>query len=548
MSLVPYNLTAIAEDDTVGSGKNIVVGASINITKESGGSASIFEDALGATPISLPTTTNSDGELSFWIAAGSYIITIDGKSYSVNINSTQSSVQTVATFADLATLTGVAGQTVFVNGVAAEGYGAGNFTLKTGSVATANGIRINIATANIYAERVDIGGYTIEMAGGRDDGVVDNKAPHEIISGLGRPVLMLGNGTYYFSAPPTLPSTANTILNGQSALSGATAAQLNATIIKDGNWCGIPFAKAIRDKRIGIVSGTFRAHQPQSVTSITRSGSTATVTHTAHGYSTGMGVVIDGAAETEYNTSGSSPTTITVIGPDTYTYTVSGTPATPATGTITSRNPSWWFYINDTDHTPLGMTTTGGYNPITGTATTLTLGMDDTYGKVLSVVVCPDETLAAAQGMSIGPSVSLNGIALRMSCDRTWVSEIYYDGANWQQGSSSGQDLFISSSYSSGNLTLNHKYCPKLHFGLFAYNRGGTVTPYEPHMKTVGNTSCVVNFLNQSTRTYVATADTNMSFYITKHFNNIVPFDGSSHSWTIPFYLGNIWFLGIMQY
>lgn len=66
--------------------------------------------------------------------------------------------------------------------------------------------------------------------------------------------------------------------------------------------------------------------------SIARSGSTATVTHTAHGFSTGNSVRIRGANETEYN----GLFVITVTGNDTYTYTVSGTPATPATGSPVS--------------------------------------------------------------------------------------------------------------------------------------------------------------------------------------------------------------------
>lgn len=68
-----------------------------------------------------------------------------------------------------------------------------------------------------------------------------------------------------------------------------------------------------------------------AVTSITRSGATATVTTTTnHGYSTGNVVNIRGAGQAEYN----GDFTITVTGLNTFTYTVTGTPATPATGTI----------------------------------------------------------------------------------------------------------------------------------------------------------------------------------------------------------------------
>lgn len=69
-----------------------------------------------------------------------------------------------------------------------------------------------------------------------------------------------------------------------------------------------------------------------AVTSITRSGTTATVTTDAnHGYSSNDYVAIEGAAETDYN----GDYQITVTGDDTFTYEVANSPATPATGTIT---------------------------------------------------------------------------------------------------------------------------------------------------------------------------------------------------------------------
>lgn len=68
----------------------------------------------------------------------------------------------------------------------------------------------------------------------------------------------------------------------------------------------------------------------ESVT-ITRSGATATVSHTGHGLTTGKQIIIRGANEDEYN----GIFTITVVDANSYTYSVTGTPATPATGTIT---------------------------------------------------------------------------------------------------------------------------------------------------------------------------------------------------------------------
>lgn len=102
-----------------------------------------------------------------------------------------------------------------------------------------------------------------------------------------------------------------------------------------------------------------------SVSSITRNGSTATCTTTSnHKAVTGDSVTISGATETEYN----GTFTITVTGATTFTYTVSGTPDAPATGTIFCDQMNYyaatdftkgavitasgaWFEIADTDFT-----------------------------------------------------------------------------------------------------------------------------------------------------------------------------------------------------
>jgi len=75
----------------------------------------------------------------------------------------------------------------------------------------------------------------------------------------------------------------------------------------------------------------FRPWGGRAPTSITRSGSVATVTLVAHGLNTSDVVNVSGADQAEYNVTNK---TITKIDNDSFTYTVSGTPATPATGTI----------------------------------------------------------------------------------------------------------------------------------------------------------------------------------------------------------------------
>lgn len=68
------------------------------------------------------------------------------------------------------------------------------------------------------------------------------------------------------------------------------------------------------------------------LSSLTRSGTTATATTaTPHRLATGMTVTVSGAVQTAYNVSAM----VTVTGANTFTYQVAGSPATPATGTIT---------------------------------------------------------------------------------------------------------------------------------------------------------------------------------------------------------------------
>lgn len=88
----------------------------------------------------------------------------------------------------------------------------------------------------------------------------------------------------------------------------------------------------IENARVLLEADTGGALPAEESCTITRSGSTATVSHTSHGLADGDYVIIRGANEQEYN----GDFQITYINANSYSYTVSGTPSTPATGTITS--------------------------------------------------------------------------------------------------------------------------------------------------------------------------------------------------------------------
>lgn len=80
-----------------------------------------------------------------------------------------------------------------------------------------------------------------------------------------------------------------------------------------------------------LLLAQFKGEQTLAGGALTRSGSTATVVTPAnHGLTTGNEANVRGADQAEYN----GIFTVTVVSPTSFTYAVSGSPASPATGTI----------------------------------------------------------------------------------------------------------------------------------------------------------------------------------------------------------------------
>ncbi|NIP26616.1 MAG: hypothetical protein GWO08_11010, partial [Gammaproteobacteria bacterium] len=125
-------------------------------------------------------------------------------------------------------------------------------------------------------------------------------------------------------------------------------------------WDGSTFQKCGHGIGEGVVN---------SASGITRSGTTATCTVTAHGYSNGDMVTIAGTTETEYN----GEFIISNVSADTFDYTVSGSPSTPASGAPTAErsvdlyakygvvfnNRVWLFNIKEVNNA----TSTTSLNP-----------------------------------------------------------------------------------------------------------------------------------------------------------------------------------------
>lgn len=131
---------------------------------------------------------------------------------------------------------------------------------------------------------------------------------------------------------------------------------------------------------------------------IANSGTTATVTHTAHGMATGDKVRIRGASHWENN----GTFTITVTNTTTYTYTMSSAPGSSPTGTITST----FVALSGTTNATTGILSTSRVypsdQPVTGRArksssspfwknAPLNGTVSSTSGVSLTAVMIPDE-------------------------------------------------------------------------------------------------------------------------------------------------------------
>ncbi len=170
------------------------------------------------------------------------------------------------------------------------------------SAGTGHAIEISGTAANITLDGLQFTGY----AG--TNGSTGNEAIYVNI-GSGSMTIAIGGG----GSTPSIRTA------------GATVTVVNAVTVKV-TAKDADNAAAVENARILLYATTGTA------VTITRSGSTASVSHTAHGYANGQKVNILGANQGEYN----GVRTISNVSTNAYDYTVSGTPATPATGTITS--------------------------------------------------------------------------------------------------------------------------------------------------------------------------------------------------------------------
>ena len=122
-----------------------------------------------------------------------------------------------------------------------------------------------------------------------------------------------------YVGPPFAASTAS----GNAIATGAAGSSI-----------GVGVTLSANSNEYLTTAGATIQNQTINIASITRSGTTATVTTISpHNLAPNVPVTIAGAVETEYNVTDAD---IVVTGDDEFQYQVAGSPSTPATGTITA--------------------------------------------------------------------------------------------------------------------------------------------------------------------------------------------------------------------
>jgi hypothetical protein len=131
--------------------------------------------------------------------------------------------------------------------------------------------------------------------------------------------------SYAGSSTTTLQRVANRDGNAAADFNWLTSSfqQTNPSLV-------LPFAAAARPVSM---SPSLLGSVEQETSGIVRNGSTATVTLANHGFTTGQTICIRDAGQSEYN----GLFVITVLDANHFRYTVTGTPVSPATGSITAQ-------------------------------------------------------------------------------------------------------------------------------------------------------------------------------------------------------------------
>lgn len=208
-----------------------------------------------------------------------------------------------------------------------------------------------------------------------------------------------------------------------------------------------------------------------------------------------------------------------------------------------------WNFIDDSLHDPIGIS--GTY--AVASSGNITINYGKTYSKVLAFSAGPDETLANTLGVHVGASVGLSSAVINCGSHFQGAATINYDGSGtWNITPGANQDIGITfNAYTGagGYAVFDHNYCRGIDITVQPDTVGATISnPYIPVLRSAGNTSFQVAFMDPTTGSLVTgAASTRMAFRVSKRNNGGLYLDGTNGSDTLGLDAGNIWFFGVFQ-
>jgi hypothetical protein len=224
----------------------------------------------------------------------------------------------------------------------------------------------------------------------------------------------------------------------------------------------------------------------QNVTSITRTDQIATVIMpAAHGYQNGRSVTISAADQAEYN----GTVVITYISTTSFSYTVTGSPATPATGTIKAQ---------------LKQMTVPGLVLLDGTYYVMT--PDGTiYGSDIEAPLSWNALNYINAEVEADGGVAISKYLNYLVAFGTWTTEVFYDNANEAPGSPlrRSDNVYLpvgcadARSVAQGTVTV--VWMSQAKEGPAGASAGRQITMLEAFSHKVLSTPAIERILNQAT-------------------------------------------------
>lgn len=211
-----------------------------------------------------------------------------------------------------------------------------------------------------------------------------------------------------------------------------------------------------------------------------------------------------------------------------------------------------WFFINDTEHRPIGVADPSAIMNAVGGDVTIDFGK--TYSKVISFLCGPDETLATKLNASVGASVGLSNATISMGVHVEASGAVRNNGSVISDINLSEFDVNASTAYNgAGTATVSFDAIGSsfVETTLWPWSDSGAYAPYLPVIKSYGGDEITVNFVNSLGSTlYTGALTPELGFGWSIKRNGTALLDGTEATAIENVLAGgssNIWFFGIFE-